>query len=184
MLRTGGSYPVLYVSYEDAQAYILWLSQKLGTNAYRLPSEAEWEFAARSGTTTRFAQGFEPTTDQVNISGEATEMGLNMDRPDLRTLGFPVPVNELDAANDWGLRHMSGNAGEITLSCDTEYLPDWSDTKEWLEKSMANSCDRVVRGGNFASPLDAARVAYRLPIWENARLSANGFRVAKELKTK
>lgn len=180
-LQIGGRYPVLYVSYLDAQAYTAWLNQKLGTDAYRLPSEAEWEYAARAGTTTRFAQGFEPTPDQANISAEFTELVMMKDRPDLRNLGYPVLVDELDAANPWGLRHMSGNAGEWTLSCYIKRYAGWSRTREWLEKSFGPSCERTVRGGSFNLPMDAARVAWRNGREETARTSFYGFRVVKEL---
>ena len=180
-LQIGGRYPVLFVSYLDAQAYTAWLNQKLNTDAYRLPSEAEWEYAARAGTTTRFAQGFEPTPDQANISAEFTELVMMKNRPDLRNLGYPVPVDELDAANLWGLRHMSGNAGEWTLSCYIKRYEGWSRTSEWLEKSAGPSCERAGRGGSFNGPMDAARVAWRESSNETYRTSFYGFRVVKEL---
>ena len=58
--------------------------------------------------------------DHANISGQVTEQVLLEDRPDLRTLPFRVSVDEMDAANPWGLRHMSGDVFEITTSCYTE----------------------------------------------------------------
>ena len=184
-LSLGGRYPVIGVSYLDALAYTQWLNQKLGIDAYRLPTEAEWEYAARAGTTTRFAQGFEPTPEQANISGEATEQELQQRRPDLRTLGHPVPVDELDAANTWGLRHMSGNVSEITLSCyptDQDRLPGWSTTSEWLAKSFDASCDRVRRGGEYLSGMFRARVAWRAGIAETLSLQSVGFRIVKEME--
>lgn len=183
-LQIGGRYPVHYVSYLDGQAYVAWLNQKLNTDAYRLPTEAEWEYAARAGTTTRFAQGFEPTPDQANISAEFTEMMMHTDRPDLRTLGYPVPVDELDAANPWGLRHMSGNLGEITLSCYTERYKGWSTSSEWLEKSFRPNCERTERGGSFGGPMDAARVAWRDSDEEKTQTRFGGFRIVKELNEK
>jgi formylglycine-generating enzyme required for sulfatase activity len=182
ILTVKGRYPVVYVSYLDAQAYVAWLNRKLDTDAYRLPSEAEWEYAARAGTTTRFAQGFEPTPDQVNISSVFTEMLLLEDRPDLRTLGYPVPVDEMDAANPWGLRHMSGNADEVTLSCYTERYAGWVTASEWLAKSFGESCKRVFRGGGYGGPMSSARVASRLDLREANRNSNGGFRVVKELE--
>ncbi len=181
-LRISGNYPALRISYDDAQAYVAWLNHKLNTDAYRLPTEAEWEYAARAGTTTRFAQGFEPKPDQVNISGRMTELALHEDRPDLRNLGFPVPVDELDAANAWGLRHMSGNAGEITLSCYTVRYKGWSSTSEWLKRSFGENCERVERGGGFNAPMDVARVASRKPVTaEMSGSQYDGFRIVKEL---
>lgn len=182
-LRIGGNYPVMRKSYNDAQAYVAWLNRKLDTDAYRLPSEAEWEYAARAGTTARFAQGFEPSPGQVNISGVSTAMVLHADRPDLYDLGWPVPVDELDAANVWGLRHMSGNAGEITLSCYSVRYTGWSSTSMWLAKSFDEGCEaHTERGGSYGSPMDGARVASRLEIDADIeRAQTTGFRIVKEL---
>jgi formylglycine-generating enzyme required for sulfatase activity len=190
-LPIGGRYPVNSVSYLDAVSYVTWLNGMLGTDAYRLPTEAEWEYAARAGTTTRFAQGHEPKPEEANISGAATASMEQRARPDLRTLGHPVPVDELEAANPWGLRHMSGNVEEITLSCypakadgmpDVDRpLPDWDTTSEWLKQSVAPSCDRVTRGGNYGQDMNEARVAARGATRETARLDFIGFRIVKEL---
>jgi formylglycine-generating enzyme required for sulfatase activity len=180
-----GRYPVIWVSTLDAIAYTQWLNETLGTDAYRLPTEAEWEYAAPAGPTTRFAQGFEPRPEQANISGEATELNVRQERPDLRTLGFTVPVDELDAANSWGLRHMSGNVSELTLSCylgETKPLPAWDTSTEWLEKSVDESCDRVIRGGNFSSGMFRARVAFRDGIDETLDAWFVGFRIIKEIR--
>ncbi len=68
----GPQHPVMNVSYLDAQQYVAWLNVLVGTNAYRLPTEAEWEYAARAGTTTRFAQGDELTSDQANFLGRVS----------------------------------------------------------------------------------------------------------------
>jgi formylglycine-generating enzyme required for sulfatase activity len=182
LLRISGTYPVLYISYLDAQSYVEWLNLKTGSNAYRLPSEAEWEYAARANTTTRFPQGFEPKPEQVNISGELTELYLQEPRPDLRTLGYPVPVGELDSANAWGLRHMSGNAAEITLSCYSDQYVGWSTSTEWLSQSFLEHCDRVERGGSYRSPMSEARPAFRRAIEEDRRSADNGFRIVKVLE--
>lgn len=190
-LPIGARYPVNSVSFLDAVNYVTWLNRKLGTDAYRLPTEAEWEYAARAGTTTRFAQGYEPTPEQANTSGAATASMEQRARPDLRTLGHPVPVDELEAANPWGLRHMSGNVEEITLSCypvkadgtpDVDRpLADWDTTSDWLEQSFAQSCDRVTRGGNYGQDMNEARVAARGATLEAARLDFIGFRIVKDL---
>jgi formylglycine-generating enzyme required for sulfatase activity len=178
-----GSHPVLEVSYLDALAYVTWLNREVGAEVYRLPTEAEWEYAARAGTTTRFAQGDELTSEQANFHGRLTEFVLMEPRPDFLTRGVPVPVEELDAANAWGLRHMSGNAMEVTLSCYTSRLGGWSTTSEWLRESGGESCERAVRGGDWGSPLDILRVAWRGPQTEEWRLKYSGFRVVRELGT-
>jgi formylglycine-generating enzyme required for sulfatase activity len=180
-LTINGNYPILYVSYIDAQAYISWLNKKIGTDAYRLPTEAEWEYAARAGMQTRFAQGDELTSTQANFSGWETERSLLEKRPDLLTRGFPVPVDELDAANRWGLRHMSGNAGEITLSCYMERYAGWTTTSEWLARSFGQNCERVVRGGGFAFEMGIARVAWRASVDQTSQTKFDGFRIVREL---
>lgn len=115
-----GNHPVITVSYLDAVSYTDWLNSNVGKDVYRLPTEAEWEYAARAGTQTPFAQGEEVNTDQVNFLGSVTETVSGEKRPDLMSRGTPVPVDALDAANAWGLRHMSGNVLEITMSCWTD----------------------------------------------------------------
>ena len=180
----GGRSPVIHVSFRDAQEYVRWLNKKLGTDAYRLPTEAEWEYAARAGTTTPFAQGLEPVADQVNINGGRTEVVRGKPQPQLRTLGYPVPVDEMDAANSWGLRHMSGNVEEITLSCfdlAPERFPNWAKTSEWLPGVAGQSCHRVLRGGSYAASMDEARVTWRFGTFEGGTDQSVGFRIVKEM---
>jgi formylglycine-generating enzyme required for sulfatase activity len=178
-----GEYPVVYVSYDDAQKYIDWLNQKIGTDSYRLPTEAEWEYATRAGTTTRFAQGNDVNSGQANFSGEDSEHILQKTFPDFLSRGFPVPVNELDAANAWGLRHMSGNVFEITRSCYAERYDAWATTSEWLAHSLIKSCDRSVGGGSYANSVDLSWVAWRSRRYEDTQSQFDGFRVVKDLRS-
>jgi formylglycine-generating enzyme required for sulfatase activity len=181
-ITMGGSHPVIFVSYADIQAYLAWLNEKTGTNNYRLPTEAEWEYAARAGTTTRFAQGDDVTTDQVNFSGELTEAVLFEELSHLSTEGAPVTVDSLDAANAWGLRHMSGNVIELTRSCYSETYADWHLSSVWLAESKADQCVRVQRGGGFSLPMDASRVAWRVKESRFGRSKYTGFRILRELE--
>ncbi len=130
-----GNHPVIDVSYLDAEAYVAWLNVRVGTDAYRLPTEAEWEYAARAGTQTRFAQGDELTSNQADFLGSGTEDLTGVPRPDLLSRRVPVPVDELDAANQWGLRHMSGNVVERTRSC--------TPSATWDGPRQANGCARA-----------------------------------------
>ena len=68
-----GNQPLINVSWHDAQNYVDWLNSKSDGAPYRLPSEAEWEYAARAGTTTRFAFGSELTEDQANFGRRVRE---------------------------------------------------------------------------------------------------------------
>ncbi|WP_170759577.1 formylglycine-generating enzyme family protein [Ruegeria lacuscaerulensis] len=178
-----GNHPVTDVSFLDAVSYTGWLNSKIGSDVYRLPTEAEWEYAARAGTQTPFAQGEEVTTDQVNFLGSATEIMLDEKRPNLVTRGKPVPVDELDAANGWGLRHMSGNVIERTLSCWTETYESWQSSSLYLEKALLPGCEfRVTRGGGYFTAMDYARVAVRGSGKEDVGSTVSGFRVLRELR--
>lgn len=183
-VRLGPDHPVVKVNYSDALAYITWINSKLGTTAYRLPTEAEWEYAARAGTETIYAQGNTLTTNQANFSGHLTSLLTQTDRPELKTHGSPVPVHSLDAANAWGLWHMSGNVSELTSSCYVPRYPDWQTTREWAENRIPSvgDCNPAIRGGNYASPMDSVRVAWRVERKRPAsRNRYQGFRLIKEI---
>jgi formylglycine-generating enzyme required for sulfatase activity len=181
VITMGGSHPVIFVSYADIQSYLAWLNEKTGTNSYRLPTEAEWEYAARAGTTTRFAQGENITTDQVNFSGEVSEWVLFEKLPHLFTEGAPVAVERLDAANAWGLRHMSGNVNELTRSCYSEAYAGWHLSSVWLAESQTDQCVRVQRGGGYALSMDSFRGAWRVREQQFERSEYTGFRILREL---
>jgi len=106
----GPRHPAVNVSYRDVQEYIAWLNRTVGDDVYRLPTEAEWEYAARAGTTTPFAQGEDLTSQQANFSREATEHVRQLSQPEgvphLISRYQPISVDDLDAGNPWGLRHM------------------------------------------------------------------------------
>ncbi|MCU0912471.1 MAG: formylglycine-generating enzyme family protein, partial [Rhodobacteraceae bacterium] len=174
-------HPVLQVSYNDMQLYLAWLNSRVGADVYRLPTEAEWEYAARAGTRTPFAQGEEITTDQANFGGISTAEMLGEDRPDLVSRGHPVPVDELDAANAWGLRHMSGNLIERTMSCWTERHTGWPLSSVYQEMAFNTSCERVAKGGDYAAAMDYARPAVRGRGREDRRSNIVGFRVVRDL---
>jgi formylglycine-generating enzyme required for sulfatase activity len=80
--KVTGNHPVLHISYRDGLSYIDWLNEVYGAKVYRLPTEAEWEYTARAGTTTRFAQGNEITTGQANFHARLSEMILIEKHPD------------------------------------------------------------------------------------------------------
>jgi formylglycine-generating enzyme required for sulfatase activity len=180
----GKDHPVINVSFLDAIQFIGWLNEKVGKDVYRLPTEAEWEYAARSGTGTRFAQGDELTKEQANFSGRATEhvRGEGVTLPRLANRRVPVPVQLLDAANAWGLRHMSGNVHEITLSCWHPKHLEFSTTSLYLAHALSKaSCPRVAKGGAFNVAMDGLRPASRVRRKETSRSDTVGFRVLRVL---
>ena len=184
----GPDHPVVNVSYLDTLEYVSWLNLKAGEDVYRLPTEAEWEYAARAGTETPFAQGEELTAEQANFSRRSTEhvpgRGQNpgVSLPELVDRYSPVLVNELDAANGWGIRHMSGNVDELTLSCWSDEHLDLSNDSAYLANGdMKRSCRRVAKGGAFNTAMDGLRPAARVRPAEDRRRDFLGFRVVREL---
>ena len=177
-----GSHPVVMISFLDALSYVDWLNGKAGTTLYRLPTEAEWEYAARAGTQTPFAQGMDVTKDQVNFGSVAWARARASGEPREVIGAHPVRVEELDAANAWGLRHVSGNVAEITMSCFTDQHMHWSLTSEYLQDAEdGGRCDRTVRGGHYINKRSFARPASRTPTDYDMRVRFDGFRVLREM---
>lgn len=173
-------HPVFDVNYFDMLEYIAWLNRKLGVDAYRLPTEAEWAYAARAGTDTRFAQGDSLTTDQANIGLFYWEGERYVADPDNRPM--PVTVDELDAANAWGLRHMAGNLLERTMSCWSERLLGLPTSSAYLAEAQRHAtCRRVGKGGRYGSTADYARPANRGRRPEDSPSRRAGFRILREM---
>ena len=178
----GPQYPVINVSYLDVLEYSAWLNARVGAEVYRLPTEAEWEYAARAGTETRFAQGDDLTSDQANFSRRSTERVRGVPMPDLVNREMPVPVNELDAANPWGVRHIAGNVFEWTLSCYSDQHLGLPTDSDYLAYSQAQqSCLRVSKGGAFTTAMDGLRPSRRHRPLETRRRDSRGFRIIRIL---
>ena len=159
-----GARPLMHVSWDDAQRYVAWLSAQTGA-AYRLPSESEWEYAARAGTTTRYVLGDEIGRNRANCDG----CGSQWDD------GRTAPVGSF-AANPWGLYDMHGNVYEWVADCwNGSYTGAPSDGSAWLE---ANCSAGVVRGGSWYEHPRNLRAADRL---RDTRYVLSGFRVARTL---
>ena len=162
-----GARPVVNVSWDDAQKYVEWLSAQTGA-AYRLPSESEWEYAARAGTTTRYVWGDEIGRNRANCDG----CGSQWDND--RT----APVGSF-AANPWGLYDMHGNVWEWVADCwNGSYAGAPSDGSAWLQGDCSM---RVVRGGSWISNPWLLRAAYRSRSATGDRVYYSGFRVARTL---
>lgn len=161
-----GNRPVIYVSWQDAHEYTAWLSERTG-HTYRLPSEAEWEYAARAGATGDYWWGEHP------IEGLAVCMdcGPNGD--------VTAPVGSFPP-NPFGLYDVHGNVWEWTEDCwNGTYAGAPSDGRPWL----TGECDkRVVRGGAWGRPSDELRLAHREGDDLSLRSGKRGFRVVRELK--
>lgn len=170
-----GRMPVINVSWSDARAYTTWLSGKTGRK-YRLPTEEEWEYAARAGTTTPFYPGATITPDQANFDGGETyngsRPGLNREKP-IAVGSFP--------ANGFGLRDMHGNVWEWVLDCWQQGYPPGGGKGGDAGIAAADRCDtRVLRGGSWSSSPRSLRAADRFWFHPTFRIDNVGFRVLRE----
>lgn len=156
--RGRGLQPVAKVSWKDAQAYTAWLTKKTG-RPYRLPSEAEWEFSARAGTTTPFWWGALFEADKAAAGTE------------------PQGVDTLPA-NRLGLMGVSGNVREWVQDC---YVNTFANAPLDGRAVEVAACKlRVVRGGSYKSTPAELRIAARARIDSAARDDLTGFRVAAQ----
>lgn len=159
-----GTRPVVDVDWRDAQAYVKWLSGKTG-NSYRLPSEAEWEYAGRSGSTTPYHYGSTISAEQANY------------RADILAREKTLPAGTFPA-NGFGLHDVHGNVFEWTQDCwNASYAGAPDDGSAW----DPGYCDRVLRGGSWAAFAEWLRSAYRHRSNPGVRANDCGFRVARTL---
>ena len=167
--------PVINVSWHDAQEFLAWLSRKTG-KTHRLPSEAEWEYAARAGTTTAFSTGDCIHTDQANYNG--TFDHNNCGAKTGVYLGKTQSVGSYPA-NPWGLLDMHGNVYEWTEDC-------WNDSyagapTDGSAVRHGNCSKRVVRGGSWFFYPGDLRSANRNWSGTGYRDVNLGFRVARTI---
>jgi formylglycine-generating enzyme required for sulfatase activity len=165
-----GRRPAINVSWEDAKAYVEWLSEHTG-QGYRLPSEAEWEYACRAGTTTPFWTGETIGTERANYNGNYT-YGRGR-KGEYRVQTTPVGTFE---ANPWGLHDMHGNVWEWCEDCcNDSYKGAPDDGSAWT----AGDCRRrVLRGGSWNSNPGYLRSAERDGYYADDPVNDFGFRVA------
>lgn len=175
----GGNRPVINVSWDDAQAYIKWLNeqpdirQALQGEEYRLSSEAEWEYAARAGTTTAFCTGDQITTEQANFNGNGTHYRFAKSS---KYLAKTTPAG-CYPANPWGLSDMHGNVQEWVQDCWNEnYQGAQSNEKAW---ATGDCTLRVFRGGAWVDSPVFLRSAIRDKSTATKRNSVIGFRLAR-----
>lgn len=172
----GGNRPVINVSWDDAQGYAQWLSNKTGKK-YSLPSEAQWEYAARGGETGHYMGGSAKALCAF-ANGAGSESGLTWANKECSDLSSDrtLPVGSL-SSNKFGLKDMLGNVQEWTLDCNTLNLKDAPTNGD---ADLRGSCNqRVVRGGSWFSPPTGLRFTTR----ENQRRGDSndftGFRVVR-----
>jgi formylglycine-generating enzyme required for sulfatase activity len=160
--------PIRDVSWEDAQQYVKWLS-KVSGKPYRLPTEAEWEYAARGGTSTKFWWGEEMRSGAANCK----ECGQPWNKDG------PTPVGTF-APNPFGLYDMNGSVWEWVADCwHNTFKGAPSDGGVWDDP---NCRVRVIRGGSWREGASYMPSSTRFKYDVSVRHTQNGFRVARELK--
>ena len=162
-----GRLPVMKVSWNDAREYVAWLSAQTG-RSYRLLSEAEWEYAARAGSATKYAWGNSIESNRANCYGCGSQWDYEQ----------TAPVGSFEP-NAFGLHDMHGNVYEWVEDCwNGSYEGAPADGSAWL----SGDCERrIVRGGAWDDFPDDLRVALRVSAGSDRRDSYYGFRVARTL---
>lgn len=159
-----GRYPVINVSWEDAVAYVEWLSRETGRR-YRLPTEAEWEYAARAGNRTAYPWGDDVGLGHANCNG----CGSGWDNSQAAPVGSFEP-------NAWGLHDTAGNVWEWTCS---EHHRGYGDSETQCA-SRSSSADRSVRGGSWFVKPRTVRSAMRTGDSPTLRSGDTGFRLVQK----
>ncbi len=180
--RQSSQHPVTCVSWYDAQAYVAWLREQTG-RPYRLPSESEWEYAARSGTGTRYFWGNDLSLACGHANGhdDASKKinALNwVPLPCNDGFGLTAPVGSFEA-NGFSLFDMAGNLWEwVEDHYHQTYDDAPADGSPWLSPGVSH---RVLRGGSWEDEPRALRSASRIWSRPMSRLNSNGFRIALTL---
>jgi formylglycine-generating enzyme required for sulfatase activity len=164
--------PVINVSWEDAQSYLVWLSRKRGADC-RLPSEAEWEYAARAGTTTEYAVPAPNGSDDIGRKrlANCADCGSQWDSRQTAPVGRFAP-------NAWGLHDLHGNVWEWVEDCwHRSYANAPEEGQAWRDKNGGDCSIRVLRGGSWDNFQVVARSAGRYRLSPSYRGNFIGFRV-------
>jgi formylglycine-generating enzyme required for sulfatase activity len=168
-----GRHPVIHMSFDTAKTYVTWLSRKTG-KPYRLLTEAEWEYAARAGTTSTFAFGDTLSPSSANYNASTDGSG-----PSEENRQKTMPVGSFQP-NAFGLHDMHGNASEWVEDCFhndyTEKAP--TDGSAWVE---GNCTGRVLRGGSWEDSDAELRSAARVGEYRYNSSYTDGFRIARSL---
>jgi formylglycine-generating enzyme required for sulfatase activity len=169
----GDTHPVERVNWDEAMEFCARLSAHTH-RTYTLPSEAQWEYACRSGTTSPFYFGRTLTTDLANYRGTSTYA----DGPKGEYREQTTPVDHFPYANAWGLSDMHGNVWEWCLDhYHDSYAGAPRDGSAWVDEDAEENKLRILRGGSWYSYPRICRCAYRNYYNPAYRVDYFGFRV-------
>ena len=160
-----GNRPVINVSWDDIQGFIDWLNSKTGGN-FRLPTEAEWEYASRAGSTTKYSWGNSIGSNRANCDDDCGDRWNNT-----------APVGSF-SANAWGLHDLHGNVYEWAQDCwNDSYVGAPTDGSAWTSGDCGR---RVLRGGSWNNNPRSLRSAHRGGNTRSYRYDSRGFRLAQD----
>lgn len=183
-------HPAACVNWHDAQAYTAWLSRKTGMT-YRLPSEAEWEYAARGAPKPAAQPRFSFGATEQDLCAHANGADLSARKTYPHWQVAPCTDNHVHTApvgsfkaNTVGLHDMQGNLWEWTADCYHDSYRGQPATTQSTGAAWLGECDaaqRVLRGGSWSDPPSSLRPAARIAMPTGRRLQIGGFRVVREL---
>jgi len=175
-----GNRPVIDVSYQHiTEQFIPWLNKSTG-QTFRLPSEAEWEYAARAGSATKYAWGNEIDCSQAQYGRYGLKEANKLVRECGKSYHGTVKVKSF-SPNNYGLYDMNGNAWELVADCYREsYNGAPSDGSAWLSSEC--TFDHVLRGGGWYTPAIYLRSADRNGVSATQHDQHIGFRLAQQLR--
>jgi formylglycine-generating enzyme required for sulfatase activity len=169
---------VVNVNWEDARAYCKWLSRQTG-HKYRLPTEAEWEYAARAGSKTKYWWGNNIGSNNATCNKCNSQWGWDAQH-------MTAPVGSFKA-NPFGLYDTVGNVYEWTCSeygvevkANKKELVKYNGKEQVCVNRKTKNQFRVIRGGHWLSDPEDNRAAHRFESWLGYRVNFIGFRVVRE----
>jgi len=169
--KDGRNHPVVMVNWQQANDYARWLSETTGQR-YRLPTEAEWEYAARAGSAGNYPWGNKSAKKKANCS-------LGCDSEYIRFLSSSSAPVEHYSPNAWGIYDTTGNVAEWVQDC---YHPSYVGAPPVASAWVAGSCDkRTLRGGSFKSKSEEITNASRFGETAATQKKYIGFRVVREI---
>jgi formylglycine-generating enzyme required for sulfatase activity len=174
-----GRRPVIYIGFTQMEAYLQWLSMKTG-KTYRLLSEAEWEYAARAGTTTAFGTGRNTiSSTEANVLHIEPGQTAHAALLEVSAESMTKPVGSYPP-NAFGIHDMHGNVAELTADCGNNNSHT-GNPGDGTARKTGNCNQRMIRGGSWVTrPDTTTRSAFRDAV-PNEGFNDQGFRVARDL---